>query len=64
MTKVRYLAGMDVREMARMGGNARKAALSAAERRQIAIKASKAAARARKKKARQRAREARERTES
>ncbi len=51
MTKVRYLAGMDVREMAKMGGKARAASLSAQERRQIATKASKAAAWARIKKA-------------
>lgn len=60
MTKVRYLAGMDVKEMARLGGEARAATLSARRRQEIAQKASKAAALARKKKARQRAREARE----
>jgi hypothetical protein len=47
MTKVRYLAGMDVQEMARMGGKARAKALTAQERTKIAKKASKAAARAR-----------------
>ena len=51
MTKVRYLAGMEVTEMARMGGKARAANLTAQERRQIAVKASKAAARARTRKA-------------
>ena len=48
MTKVRYLAGMDVSEMARLGGTARAAELSAKRRREIAVKASKAAVAARK----------------
>jgi hypothetical protein len=48
MTKVGYLAGMEVSEMARLGGTARAAALSAKRRREIAVKASKAATAARK----------------
>lgn len=52
MTKVLYLAGMDVREMARMGGEARAAALTPKKRREIALKASKAAAKARTQRAR------------
>ena len=54
---------MDVKEMASMGGKARKQALSAKERRQIAINAGKASGAARRKKARQWAREAREQAE-
>lgn len=44
---------MDVREMARMGGLARAASMTAAERHKLATKASKAAAVARTKKAKQ-----------
>ncbi len=44
---------MDVREMARLGGLARANSMTAAERRKLATKASKAAAAARSKKARQ-----------
>jgi hypothetical protein len=42
---------MDVREMARMGGIARSKNMTAKERRELATKASRAAAAARKKKA-------------
>ena len=52
---------MNVTEMARMGGKARREALTAKQRRQIAIDAGKASGAARRKKARQRAREARQR---
>jgi len=44
---------MDVREMARLGGLARANSMTAAERRKLATKASKAAAIARTKKAKQ-----------
>jgi len=50
---MRYLAGMDVREMASMGGMARANSLTPKQRRDIATKASKAAAAARAKKAKQ-----------
>ncbi len=43
---------MDVREMARMGGLARQKSMTAAERRKLVNKASKAAAAARTRKAR------------
>jgi hypothetical protein len=43
---------MDVKEMARMGGLARAASMTAEERRKLATKASKAAAKARTAKAR------------
>jgi hypothetical protein len=45
---------MDVQEMARLGGLARSGSMNAAERRKLAIKASKAAARARTKRAKAR----------
>jgi hypothetical protein len=45
---------MDVREMARLGGLARANSMTAAERRKLATKASKAAGAARTKKARAR----------
>jgi hypothetical protein len=45
---------MDVREMARLGGLARANSMTAAERRKLATKASKAAAKARTKKAKER----------
>jgi hypothetical protein len=44
---------MDVREMARLGGLARAASMTAAERKKLATKASKVAAAARTKKAKQ-----------
>lgn len=46
-----YDFGMDVREMARLGGLARQQSMSATERRKLIAKASKAAAAARTKKA-------------
>jgi hypothetical protein len=48
---------MDVREMARLGGLARANSMTAAERRKLATKASKAAAIARTKKAKQKKKE-------
>jgi len=44
---------MDVREIARLGGIARAKSMTAKERRESALKASRAAARARTKKAKQ-----------
>jgi hypothetical protein len=48
---------MDVREMARLGGLARTQSMTAAERKKLATKASKAAARARTKRAKEKKKE-------
>ena len=54
------MPGMDVRELARLGGLARAKSMTAEERRKLATKASRAAARARTKKAKAKKKEKKE----